>query len=147
MKFFVREADFKDVNDIARLSNQLGYAITALATLQNLEAINNHPYEAVFVAVNEGKCVGWIHVFHTTRLESGSFCEIGGLVVDDQYRRSGIGKLLVDHIKPWCVNKGTSSLRVRSNIKRKEAHEFYSRLGFNESKQQKIFEINLSTSH
>jgi GNAT superfamily N-acetyltransferase len=98
------------------------------------------------VAFHQKKIVGWIHVFQTTRLESGSFCEIGGLVVDDQYRRKGIGKLLIQHIKPWCLSKGNPALRVRCNTKRKEAHEFYFQLGFNENKEQKVFEINLSST-
>jgi GNAT superfamily N-acetyltransferase len=144
MKFFVREALSKDAEDIARLSNQLGYAISASATLQNLETISKNQREIILVAVHEEKCVGWIHVFYTTRLESGSFCEIGGLVVDDQYRGMGIGKLLTEHSKSWCINMGVFSLRVRSNIKRKEAHEFYSQLGFSENKQQKLFEMNLA---
>jgi GNAT superfamily N-acetyltransferase len=142
MKFFVREAAPKDADDIAGLSNQLGYAMSASATLQNLETILNNKNELVLVAVHEEKVIGWIHVFQTTRLESGSFCEIGGLVVDDQYRRMGAGKLLIEHIKPWCIAKA-SSLRVRSNIKRTQAHEFYHQCGFSETKQQKVFEIKL----
>jgi GNAT superfamily N-acetyltransferase len=142
MKFFVREAAPKDADDIARLSNQLGYPIAASATLQNLETILKNKNEIVLVAVHGEKVIGWIHSFQTTRLESGSFCEIGGLVIDDQYRRMGAGKLLIEHIKPWCVAKA-SSLRVRSNIKRTEAHEFYLQTGFSENKQQKVFEINL----
>jgi GNAT superfamily N-acetyltransferase len=145
MKLLLREAITADAEDIARLSNQLGYPIPADATLLNLKTISENKNELVSVAVHEEKIVGWIHVFQTLRLESGPFCEIGGLVVDDQYRRMGIGKMLVEHIKPWCINKGTPALRVRSNVKRKEAHEFYFQLGFGENKQQKVFEIDLSS--
>jgi ribosomal protein S18 acetylase RimI-like enzyme len=76
-------------------------------------------------------------------LESGSFCDIGGLVADNQYRRMGIGKRLIEHIKARCMNMGTAVLRVCSNIKRTEAHEFYIKQGFYENNQQKVFEINL----
>ena len=145
MKLLLREAATKDAEEITRLSNQLGYAISVPATLQNLKTISENQNEIIGVAVHEEKVVGWIHAFQTTRLESGSFCEIGGLVVDNQYKRMGIGKMLIEHIKPWCIGKGTTALRVRTNVKRTEAHEFYFQLGFMENKEQKVFEISLSS--
>jgi GNAT superfamily N-acetyltransferase len=143
MQLFIREVLAEDAADITRLSNQLGYAISVPATLQNLETIRKNQNEAIFIAAYEKEVIGSIHVFYTTRLESGSFCEIGGMVVNDQYRRMGIGKMLIERIKLWCVKKATNKLRVRCNIKRTDAHDFYFGLGFRENKQQKVLEINL----
>lgn len=145
MKITVREAIDDDATSIAFLSDQLGYFISAEATLQNIQTVNKSPNELIRVALHEQNVVGWIHVFLAVRLESASFCEIGGLVVDQQYRRMGIAKELIDHIKPWCRNKGTNILRVRSNVKRTDAHQFYIQTGFSELKQQKIFEMNIET--
>jgi len=147
MKFFVREAVAKDAEDITGLSKQLGYSLSADDTLQNLTTIRENKNEMVLVATNEEKVVGWIHAFLATRVESGSFCEIGGLVTDAQYRRMGIGKLLIEHIKSWCMTREISVVRVRCNTKRTEAHKFYSGLGFNENKQQKVFEMALRAGH
>lgn len=144
MEFFIRDAVLEDAEDIARLTVQLGYPASTAATLQNLAIIFKNPNEKMMVAIDKEKCVGWAQVSHTTRVETGSFGEIVGLVVDDQYRNKGIGKRLIDHCKRWCIDKGVSTLRLRSNIKRKEAHEFYYHLGFSEIKQQKVFEIKLS---
>jgi GNAT superfamily N-acetyltransferase len=141
MNIFIREAVAGDADKITELSIQLGYVIDKIKTNQNLEIITAKNDEKIFVALFENQLAGWIHVFHTTRLESGSFCEIGGIVVDEQYKRKGIGKMLIEYIKPWCIKQGTASLRVRCNIKRTEAHQFYSDLGFIENKQQKVFEI------
>jgi N-acetylglutamate synthase-like GNAT family acetyltransferase len=145
MKIFIRKASAEDSADIARLSNQLGYAISVSATLQNVENIIRDQRAIILVAFLEQKIVGWIHVFQTTRIESGTFCEIGGLIVDAQYRRKRIGHLLTEHIKSWCISKGVTALRVRCNVKRTEAHQFYFQLGFTENKEQKVFEINLAT--
>jgi hypothetical protein len=41
-------------------------------------------------------------------------------------------------------NKGKYKLRVRCNVKRIRAHEFYTKLGFRETKESKIFEMNLT---
>jgi GNAT superfamily N-acetyltransferase len=145
MQFITREARMDDVDAITALSNQLGYAITEAATRQNLESIREGSTDMVWVAIYEGKVAGWIHIFQTVRLESGAFFEIGGLVVAEEYRRKGIGRLLVTHAKDSCSRTTVTSLRVRCNVKRKEAHDFYRSLGFSETKEQKVFETQLSS--
>ncbi len=125
MHLLIRKAVHGDAAALTKLSRQLGYTQSEQATLQNLEAIMKSQQEIVFVAEKENEVLGWIHVFRTTRLESGTFCEIGGLGVNDNYRGKGIGKQLVDQAKLWCLSNRTPSLRVRSNIKRTGAHEFY----------------------
>ena len=143
MNIIIREATADDAKEIAALSAQLGYAMSADATSQNLQTIHQNPNEIIRVATDGQKVVGWIHVFLAVRLESASFCEIGGLVVDEQYRRMGIAGQLIDDVKPWCAGKGTKILRVRSNVKRSGAHQFYLQSGFREVKQQMVFEIDL----
>ena len=146
MNFLIRNASESDAPTIAALSFQLGYTVSVETTLQSLQAINQNPNDIIRVAMHEKKVIGWIHVFLAIRLESASFCEIGGLVVDEQFRRMGIATQLIDHIKPWCAGTGTNILRVRSNIKRADAHQFYLQSGFSEVKQQKVFEITIEKS-
>jgi GNAT superfamily N-acetyltransferase len=131
----------EDASSITELSNQLGYPVTVESTRQNIEVIMNSENDAMWVAFSDKKIAGWIHVFKTTRVESGTFGEIGGLVVDEGCRRKGVGKLLVEQVKEWCTSRNIPALRVRCNSKRKEAHIFYSSLRFVENKEQKVFEI------
>jgi len=143
MSLFIREILPEDAIAITGLSHQLGYRVTSAGTKENLEIITNSINDGAWVAFFEEKIAGWIHVFKTTRVESGTFGEIGGLVVDEAYRRKGIGKLLVDQAKQWCINRDIPALRVRCNSKRTEAHIFYTSLQFHENKEQKVFEIAL----
>ena len=141
MSLSARKAIVADSAAITKLSNQLGYSITETDTLANLSVIFQSDKDIVVVALWNNEIAGWIHVFNTIRVESGRFCEIGGLVVDEQYQRKGIGRLLVNEARRWTTEQGVSSLRVRCNIKRTEAHDFYESIGFKENKQQKVFEI------
>jgi GNAT superfamily N-acetyltransferase len=93
--------------------------------------------------LSEEKIIGWIHAFKTTRIETKTFIEIGGLVVDKKYRGKGVGKSLVNKIRGWCAKQKITSLRVRCNTKRLEAHQFYLCLGFRESKEQKVFQQDI----
>lgn len=129
---------------IAILAEQLGYPSSLEEIHQRILAISAGENDIAYVALLEDHLVvGWIHVFYSLRLESPPFCEIGGLVVHEEWRGKGIGSVLVGHAKAWCKAKGIQKLKVRSNVKRKGAHDFYVREGFIEIKKQSIFECRL----
>jgi GNAT superfamily N-acetyltransferase len=138
----IREVAVEDAADITVLIHQLGYSISAEQTLHNIHALRESKHHAVFVAVDEN-VIGWMGVNYNVSMESSPLCEIHGLVVDEQYRNMGIGKLLIEKAKEWCRDKQVDRLRLRCNIKRTEAHIFYINVGFNEIKQQKVYEINI----
>jgi GNAT superfamily N-acetyltransferase len=140
---YIREAVVKDAAQITVLSFQLGYTLTAEATMANIAAIENSISDVAYVAVLDEQVVGWIHIFSALRLETTPFCEIGGLVVAEVLRGKGIGRLLVEQAKTWAATKHTSKLRVRCNVKRTDTHAFYSGIGFAEKKEQKVFEYSL----
>ena len=139
MSTSIRIATTNDVEYITELSCQLGYETTREKTQQRLTEILNNTDNCVFVAVNDAKVIGWIHGFYSLRVESESFVEIGGLVVDKNHQKKGIGKLLLEMVYKWSKLKKCRNIRVRSNTIRKEAHQFYKKLGFTETKEQKVF--------
>ncbi len=138
----IREIVAEDAADVNVLTQQLGYLISAEETMQNINALNQSEDHAVFVAVDK-KVIGWMGVTHTISLESSPLCEIHGLVVDEQYRNKGIGKILIEKAKQWCRDNHVDRLRLRCNTIRTKAHKFYLHLGFTEIKQQKVFEIRM----
>jgi GNAT superfamily N-acetyltransferase len=93
----------------------------------------------IFVLLNEGQVIGWVHGIYSLRVESDPFVEIGGLIIDKDFRRHGLGKLLVDKIIEWSLFRNCHMIRVRCNIIRKEANAFYGSVGFKEIKQQNVY--------
>lgn len=128
---------------VQKLSQQLGYALFLNEIENNIKDVILSDDHIALVAIVDEEVAGWIHAFKAVFLESNPFIEIGGLVVDENYRSKGIGKKLVERIKQWCVEKQISILRVRSQVKRKEAHQFYLDNGFSEIKEQKVFQMNV----
>ncbi|WP_294966079.1 GNAT family N-acetyltransferase [uncultured Flavobacterium sp.] len=143
MEPFLRRAELNDAEFINRLSNQLGYKSTIESTRNSLSEILNHADNCIYVCVDNENIIGWIHGFYSLRVESESFAEIGGLVVDENYRRNGIGKILVEKVIEWTESKKSNKIRVRCNALRKETHVFYNKIGFNETKEQKVFDLSL----
>jgi GNAT superfamily N-acetyltransferase len=57
-----------------------------------------------------------------------------------QYRRQGIGKVLTEKVTKWAKQSKVRKIRVRCNTTRSETHKFYEKLGYTETKEQKIFD-------
>ncbi len=126
----VREARMGDYPAIARLCVQLGYACTSEQVAPRLAVLGDRQDHAVFVAESAGEVVGWVHVYLSPLLERELLAEIGGLVVGDDHRGRGIGRMLLERAEAWTRGNGAHGVCLRSNVVREGAHEFYRRLGY-----------------
>jgi GNAT superfamily N-acetyltransferase len=135
----VRRATSADAEPVARLCGQLGYAASAAQAAERLRTIDSHPGHAVLVAESAGTVVAWIDLHIEHSIAAGKTVQVAGLVVDENHRGSGVGRLLMRHAEEWARSKGCSSVRLRSNIIRAQAHEFYEKLGYKVTKTQKAF--------
>jgi GNAT superfamily N-acetyltransferase len=143
MEIVVRKISKEDVAAVTALNHQLGYPLSVDQTLQNINAVMENKDHDAFVAVHKNNVIGWIGVARAIQIETLPYCEIRGLIVDDKYRKHGIGKMLIEKAKQWAKEKGNDKLRLRCNVIRTEAHLFYQHLGFKEIKQQKVFEMEI----
>jgi GNAT superfamily N-acetyltransferase len=136
----IRLAEKQDAKELSLLSAQLGYPCSAEKILEHLADLEEDSDHVVFVAEGKDqKLVGFAHVFKTKRIFLGPFAELGGLVVNEEYQNTGVGKSLMEKSESWAREHGCREMRVRSNVIRKEAHQFYSNLGYLVHKQQAIF--------
>lgn len=140
MNVIVRPAQMADVPALTRLSTQLGYPASEAVTQARLEILLSESEHALLVAESEeGKVVGWAHGLMRKLLIHDVHIEIGGLVVDENYRGMGVGEKLLVEIEDWARGKDIQAVFLRSNIVREEAHEFYEKMGYEMTKTSKIF--------
>ncbi len=143
----IRPAMLEDASDISSLSLQLGYKSSDVEVKKRLGNIIYSNDHCLFVACQiNGRIIGWIHVFSTLRVESDSFCEIGGLIVDKLYRNQGVGAKLIYVAQEWAAQQGCTVLRVRSRKERESAGKFYLKEGFSLVKEQRIFNKKITTN-
>lgn len=137
----IRPALASDLPALVRLTAELGYASAPEAVARRLELILANPAHAVFVTETAGAgVVGWLHVGINPLLESDPRAEIYGLVIDPEHRHRGLGAQLVAQAVAWAEARGLTGLRVRSNVKREDAHRFYRREGFAVTKTQVVLD-------
>jgi predicted N-acetyltransferase YhbS len=138
----IREIAKEDYKSIAELTNQLGTNVLSNTVSDQIVEIIKNPDHFAFVAIKDKRIVGYIHCFNAIRLTSKPFKEICGLIVNNVERRNGIGKLLVQKVE--SLDNDSGKIRVRCNSKRELAHRFYANLKYSLSKQQKIFEKEIT---
>jgi N-acetylglutamate synthase-like GNAT family acetyltransferase len=139
MEIKIRKAKTDDVEPIVSLSKEFGYNPEKSEVENKLNRFNLNLNEAIYVAEND-KVIGWMHISLVEPLESSSFVEIRGIVVNQKYRKNGIGTKLIETAEKWAKGKGCKKLRVRTNIIREETRGYYRNLDFISKKTQEVFE-------
>ena len=143
-QLLIRRAEEGDVKSLASLAGQLGYPMQTSEVEKQFFLLAKTEGHAVFVAELPGHgIVGWIQMMPRQLLYSPGLTEIGGLVVDAEQRRKGLGRALIQAGERWAKDQGYSRIVVRSNAVRKEAHDFYPSLGYSPVKTQKVYRKEL----
>jgi GNAT superfamily N-acetyltransferase len=139
MTVLIRPARLSDVDEIVRLTSQLGYDVVAPNTAAKLSRFLSRRDHQFLIAEADGYAVGWMHVAVTESIEADPFVVVGGLVVDRIHRGQGIGRTLLEHAEDWARTQGCSIVRVWSSTARTAAHRFYEHLGYTRVKTQHSF--------
>lgn len=128
-----------DAPAISSLTEELGYAGTPAEMEERLAVLTRKDDQAVLVMEASARVVGWIHVGIQASVEAGIRAEIFGLIVSRDFRRTGVGRKLVQAAETWSKARGVPTLVVRSNVKRMESHDFYDSMGFSSTKTQAVY--------
>lgn len=141
MNIQTRIANTDDTQVLCLLTQQLGYEVDELSIQNALTVLGSMEDTIILVAVVNDIVVGWIQITDMFRLESGRFCEVVGLVVDEQYRRHNVGRKLIEEAKVWSQKRNCKKLRVRANVKRIATQIFYTKCGFEKVKDQHVYDL------
>jgi len=136
-----RKYSENDTKALIQLMGQLGYSHSEKTILKNVSSVRKMGGE-VFVAEVSGKVLGCVSAIIDARLAEGENGEIVSLVVSEASRGHGLGKGLTLEAEKW-LSERVSSIRVRANSLREEAHLFYESLGFKKAKTQAILVKNV----
>lgn len=131
---------FEDLEQVTVLAAQLGYPFSLEEIRNRFFEVSVSPMHKLYVAKDADVVTGWIQVCKEREtLLSEPRAEITALVVDETVRGKGTGRLLVRAAEAWAQSQGLKLMRLRSNVKRNESHEFYKRVGYEEQKRSCLF--------
>jgi GNAT superfamily N-acetyltransferase len=118
-----RQADMPTARELLR---QLGYDVgieeLAARLARLLDAADHH----IAVAEHDGRVAGLLHAFVRPALEKPYEAVVQALVVDETWRRQGIGQALMRDAEAWAAARGLASVALHT----RSAQVFYTRLGY-----------------
>jgi N-acetylglutamate synthase-like GNAT family acetyltransferase len=130
----IRDANEGDAVALARLIGQLGYPTDDEAIHRRLARIDASPADRLFVAEVEGQVVGMAGIHISLSVEhDGDAAKVSAIVVDDSFRQQGVGRALLEAVEAEARARGCVLVFLTTAERRAEAHEFYRRLGWEET--------------
>jgi len=123
--------------DIVLLNkNEMGYEYPFEDTKKQLEQLLNDSNHKIYVAIVADKIVGYIHANNYDLLYAPHLKNIMGIAVSSDFRKNGIGKMLLNEVENWAQNTGAYGVRLVSGATRIGAHAFYEFCGYTRNKEQ-----------
>jgi ribosomal protein S18 acetylase RimI-like enzyme len=138
-KIKARDATIEDAAGLHDLACELAETVgdsapTEDAVRARLEELLDEPGARVLVAENEAGLVGGASFWIKPDLAHGdTVVEVPMLVVAEDHRRAGVGKLLMEEVRNVASNNGASQIELVATPANVTAREFYRSLGFVEA--------------
>ena len=141
----VRKATFSDVEKLTELrlllqqhcedpNSQIWQMTDEGRALLKRKVENDFVNESsrIFVAEIDGNIIGFAHgdVSHRTDYVPQNVGSISTVYVDSNFRRRGVGALLIRHVREFFDSEGVEDVTLRYIIGNEEAERFWGKLGF-----------------
>jgi GNAT superfamily N-acetyltransferase len=130
-KISIERAEVYHAPEVSELLGQLGYPSQPEAIREKISILSASKADYIWIAQSQGKVVGLLALHLTPLLHAGgNLGRITALVVDENSRGQGIGRLLVETAEKWAWEKDCTRIELTSGDQRSRAHKFYQGLGY-----------------
>lgn len=147
MKLKFRKLDENNEEDVVQFNELMDdltiHAKNKRLLMEKIKEINSCEHSFLMIAedIEKSKICGSL-----LAIIFGDFCGecrpimlIENVIVHHTYRRKGIGKKMFCEIEKWGKNRDINYVILCSGLNRKEAHEFYNHIGYEEMKGLKKY--------
>ena len=134
--FIFRRADKNDAEELVVLSHELNlyHGSNEIPDCKKLTQYWNR--FSVFVVTVEEEIVGYLSGYESFQFHSATLgFEVQNLYVKENYRKMGIGKLLMQKVIAIKYHEGVERFALGAQLDNHIAREFYMNLGFSEREQ------------
>lgn len=129
----IRPFTTADTTDMSALMADLGYPSTPEQVAERMRSMSPEYYHTLVAEVG-GKVIGFIGIIVLPVYEySIPIGWILALSVAEDHRRKGIGKALIAAAEDDLQSRGIEDVRLHTGLQREDAHEFYTRLGYDKT--------------
>lgn len=127
----IRDLESRDYLSIAAIWRDVFTPVEDESVAGVCERMKGDSRYRTFVADIDGDVVGFVTTVEALSINlPNGYIKINGLAVLPEYRRRGIGKMLMVRVEELAKERGVSFIGLASGFQRTEAHEFYEHLGY-----------------
>lgn len=136
----LRICNENDCHDIWVINKEeMGYDVEFEVAQQQILNVLKDDTQRIYVYECDGKVVGYIHAATYNLLYSAPMKNILGLAVLKEYRRNGIGGVLLLMVEDWASDSGAEAVQLSTGKDRDVAPIFYKAWGYDLRKEQYSF--------
>ena len=144
MNIVVRKCMISDAAHIRELSQKaLGFDYPADQFEANIRRLMGTSSNIIYVAENNGHFVGFAHGCDFDVIYGPKLKVLRAIAVEDEYRRFGAARKLMEAIENWAKATGALGVRIYGGTERAAANTLYKACGYSfvkpESKYKKDF--------
>jgi GNAT superfamily N-acetyltransferase len=143
MTIVIREMEPADIAACRLLLSQLGYDLNPQEVKRRYEAIKENQDHSVFVVEQDGYVVALLHLYERPAFDKLPEVIVQALVVDQNWRGTGVGKSMMNMAERWAADRRFSSVALTSSVSRSDAHSFYNRIGYKVEATSHLFRKNV----
>lgn len=130
----MRDAKLHDAAAVSRMIEALGYPCDLSEAERRIRRVNASPRQALVVAEFREAVAGLICLDFMFYLPLGrESCRITALVVDERFRKHGVGRELLRYAESAARREGAARVELTTAAHRTDAHEFYRHCGFEQA--------------
>ena len=127
----IRDMEGRDCLAVAAVWRNVFTPLTDEAVIEACKKMDGDSRYRIFVADIAVDVVGFVTTVEALALNMpNGYIKINGLAVLPEYRRRGIGKMLMERVEELARERDISRICLASGFSRTEAHKFYERLGY-----------------
>ncbi|WP_456442016.1 GNAT family N-acetyltransferase [Psychroserpens sp.] len=95
-----------------------------------LEQMHRFKNFKCFGLYENNKIIGISSGWTTVRIYCGKQLELDNVIIDEQLQSKGLGKIFIDKIEDWALQKDYKSLSLNTYVSNSRSHKFYFNQGF-----------------
>ena len=125
----ITKADIAHAERIQALLVQLGYNASIAEVKSGLNS--QDPHSDLYVARLEGRVIAFMSLiyFYYFPIQKQN-CRITAIVVDEEVRKTGVGRQLIQFAQVKARQHACAQLEVTTSLERKAIHAYYEHNGF-----------------
>ena len=131
----IREAELKHINLILPLFNKYRKFYEVEDKPEEAKAFIQERIEKnqskIFLAMQEEKAIGFTQLYPSfSSLSLKSVWILNDLYLEEDFRKQGVGKLLLDSAKDFAIKTKSKGLTLSTGIENETAQSLYEKYGF-----------------